>query len=211
MKYFISVFFIVFNTTIGKSQVKIDQLAIHPYNKSMMASYSKLNIRLVKNNDVYYFGLGYIVNPPDRAKGYDAVFYNKAYATNFLEHWMLNIGYERTFRFGNGSLRIFPFSELIVGYTGAKVEYYQGRKGFDKVNNISEHNYVIPGQKFFFITMHLGIGCEIPLSKKIGLSNEIALAPTLVHVVNGFYRDYFVDATSILFYYYSIGLNYKLN
>jgi hypothetical protein len=192
------------------------ELKFTPVNVDMMGKSVRLDFRNVQNKNVFYGGIGYIINPPSRATFYGAVFVNKAYARNFFEHINITAGYERSIKFKNGDVRVYPFFEITLSKTGIKTENYWPPDQKTPVVPITVDNYIFKNTSVLWISNHTGIGAEIALLPKLGLCTQIGINPSRIVVsedvvVNGREQtNKYKYLEGIIYPYYSIGVCYKL-
>ena len=171
------------------------ELNLNPVFVDGYGTYVNASVRKAVKKHVHHMGVSFLINPPQYARAYDAVYVNKAFANNFFQHFFIGWGYERSFIFRNGQVRIFPFTEIYLGLTGLKNEVYV----YDYDNLVTDngimvypYNFVDPGDKVYWLINHTGVGCELQVTKKIRLSQKIGLSPAFVYT-NSTYNYYYFD------------------
>ena len=193
------------------SQGLTKQLHLAPINANFIGTYVNAAYKINSKKHSFCIGISYLINPPEKGKWWSVVFLKKAYASNFLQHWMPHLGYERSFKFKESATRLFSYAELMVAHTKMKRETYQGYITFNDVSRVYEFNYVYDEPNFSYIVGHIGLGLDIPLSSKISLQQQVGFMPSLV-----LYRDSrSPNLTKELFtgtsdFHYSFSLNYTL-
>ncbi|MEZ5018197.1 MAG: hypothetical protein R2800_14155 [Flavipsychrobacter sp.] len=189
------------------------QINCSPVTQNFQGWSVDVQYKFIRPKSVLYFGPSILINPPHKARNYNAVFKNKAYASSLLQHIMLKAGYEYSIKFKENGVRLFPFAELHFARTDLKYEYYQGMiapETYDNDTSISivEYNLVDPIMKnVLFLNVNLGVGIEIPLANRISLQERVALTQ------NTAYFDDNINGTQSFFFsfgfFHSLGLNYS--
>jgi hypothetical protein len=178
-KYFISALLCLLpGALIAQKSLRFQAV---PINSDQMGRSSKMSVGLISKKHVFHFGLGYMYNPYYHAPYYGAVYVHKSFARNFIEHLTLNVGYERSIYFKGGDLRVYPFVELSFAKMGTKSEGYMIREMLDNGYRAVTYNFVWGNRSVTWLMMRIGFGCEIPVTKTLGITQQAGIAPAYVY------------------------------
>lgn len=204
-KYIILLISILPTPLIAQKSLRIQAV---PINSDQMGRSSKIGIGLISKKHVFYAGLGIFYNPRVHEQYHNSVYIQKSYARNLIEHLTWNIGYERSIYIKGGDLRIYPFAELCFAKMGLKSEGLMIHEKFDNGYSAVTYNFVWGNRGVTWAMMRIGLGCEIPVARSWGITQQAGIAPAYVYETapRGDEQtfEYSFDVP-----YYSIGINYK--
>lgn len=206
MKYCISIFFsLCCLVTTGQGL----QLKLQPINVDLMGTSVRLGIRKEHKKHVWELGLAYLINPPKSGRYPNAVYANKAFAENLSQRFVLTGSYERSVKFKNGNVRVFPFYEFGIAYTRLHYESYILMDPSKTNVFVAAYKGMYNDAKVLWLLNHVGLGCEFSILPKCSITQQVGLSPSIViiYLENGI-RDRKMDGFIVPFY--AIGLNYHL-
>lgn len=203
MKNIVLLLFLFLSPSVCYSQTS---LKVSPINSDIMGNSIRIDHRWEKKKHVFYTGLGYLINPGRKAKHHTAVYVHKAYARSFLQHAILNLGYERRIKFKGGNVVFYPFTEFAFAYTGLKNESYILRNAINDGYLVNAYNYIYDDVNVLWIANHTGVGAEIKITNNIGITQQVGLSPSFLlnrykyHSNNTIETELNFDGVTVPFY-----------
>lgn len=215
MRYILLLIFIVAYAGVT-AQPQSRKISISPITQNYFGTTVDALAKFYYPKNKFSVGLGYLINPPSKGIFPNAVLVNKAYATNFIQHFVLKAGHEvDMFSSYEGKVRLFLFTQLAVGKTSVKEETYIG----DLSNNtykegvvyIHEYNMVQPYAKAIFLIVATGPGFEVPLTEKISIEARGGISTSLETIKYGS-GIYSLTPPTVFgnHMFYSFSVNYEL-
>lgn len=195
------------------AQPNYRKINISPLTRNYFGTTIDITYNLQYSKNLFYAGVGYLINPPSKGVKPNALFTNKAYATNFFEHLTFKGGHELCIISRNERrARLFSFTELVIANTKIKNEDYAealGNNSYDMDSfYVYEANFVNRVTNATFVNINLGMGFEAPVTKNLSIKARGGVSPGIV-----LYKFQPADknriwGTSISHMFYSFSINY---
>lgn len=214
MRYII-LFILIATHTDSLAQPELRKVSISPVTQNYFGTTVDASCKFYYPRNKFSVGLGYLINPPTKGTFPNAVFVNKAYATNFLEHFVFKAGHEvDIFSRYEGKVRLFLFTQLSVLKTSLKEETYSGAISNNTYEEgpiyIYETNGVDKNVKAIFLTLATGAGFEVPFTDKISIEAKGGISSSIDMIRYGSGRH---SPSPTIFgnhMFYSFSVNYEL-
>lgn len=210
----ISICFVNFLCSLSSSgKTTSNKISLSPLTQNYFAASIDLSYKWQYSRQLFYAGTGFIINPPEHGTKPGTVFTNKAYASNFIQHFLIKAGHEYDIIHKATDIRLFTFAEIVFARTELKIEDY-----FPSISNrtyAEPPQYVLEsnqntGQSIININVNTGFGFEVPLLRKVSIQTRGGVSPGIIIHKLAPQEKSQIWGTSISFMFYSFTINYAL-